>query len=61
MIRKFLRYIGLPVHVWKYRSPYARKCIHCNLQQNVYDYGGKVQIWEDMVSKRTSSSCNKNL
>lgn len=38
--RGFLRLLGVNCHVWKYRNPYSRTCIHCGRVENIYGYYG---------------------
>lgn len=59
MIRRLLRFCGFEVHVWKYRNPYSRTCIHCGQQQDYYVWAyaeRDVPIgWENMYS--TDNPC----
>ena len=32
------RRLGFKVHVWDYRNPYSRRCIHCGRYENMYRY-----------------------
>ena len=36
MMKRFLRWLGVRVHVFEYRNPYSRTCIHCGLCQDFY-------------------------
>lgn len=36
--RRIVRIFGIPVHIFQYRNPYSRTCIHCGLCQDQYQW-----------------------
>lgn len=66
LLRRGLRLLGAKVHVFVYRNPYTRRCIHCNLHQDevaTWMYGNSPldsrnpSSWETMCSRRNEDAC----
>jgi hypothetical protein len=56
--REIFHFLRFPIHVYRYRNPFDRKCIHCGYHENVYDTGFGTH-WEAMDSGKAGQRCSR--
>jgi len=56
--RTIFRWLGFPVHRFRYRNPYDRKCVHCGYHEQMFlTIGGS--HWETMDNGKAGHRCSR--
>lgn len=56
--RELFSFLRFPVHVYRYRNPYDRKCVHCGYHENMFETIGGLR-WEEMDSGHAGHRCSQ--
>ena len=56
--RNIAWFLRLPVHVYRYRNPFDRTCIHCGYKENMFETIGGCH-WEEMDSGHVGHRCSQ--